>query len=65
MDLIRTLNLRGTKADENTLDSLMEGPVTEALNIPGNVRFGSQSSKTFSTLAGDFMKPVINYGLFK
>ncbi|XP_055388030.1 retinoid-inducible serine carboxypeptidase-like [Condylostylus longicornis] len=41
-----------------SLDELMKGPVSETLGITKNVRWGSQSSVTFSALSGDFMKPV-------
>lgn len=43
-----------------SLDSFMNGPVKNALNI--NVTWGSQSSKVFSALSGDFMKPVTDVG---
>ncbi|XP_075153122.1 retinoid-inducible serine carboxypeptidase-like [Haematobia irritans] len=45
---------------DKMLDDLMRGPVSEALEIPSNIKWGSQSSSTFSRLMGDFMKPVIH-----
>lgn len=50
------------QSSEDPLDDLMTGAVSEALNIPEHVVWGSQSSITFNTLAGDFMKPTIDYG---
>lgn len=46
----------------NSLDELMKGAVSEALNIPKHVIWGSQSEAVFSYLSGDFMKPVIHIG---
>lgn len=43
-----------------SLESLMNGPVREALGI--EVRHGSQSGKVFDYLTEDFMKPVIHIG---
>lgn len=40
----------------------MLGPVSEALEIPSKVKWGSQKSFTVSALSGDFMKPVIHIG---
>lgn len=45
-----------------SLDSLMRGPVSEALQIPSHVQWGSQSADTFGHLAGDFMKPAVHFG---
>lgn len=45
-------------ADEK-LTRLMRGAVHEALNLPENVIWGSQAGAVFDTLAGDFMKPVV------
>ncbi|XP_077286830.1 retinoid-inducible serine carboxypeptidase-like isoform X1 [Arctopsyche grandis] len=42
----------------DSLDTLMNGPVKEALGIPSNVRWGSQSNSVFNYLNVDFMKPV-------
>lgn len=50
------------RASGDPLDDIMTGVVSEALNIPEHVVWGSQSSITFDTLAGDFMKPTIDYG---
>ncbi|XP_072743969.1 retinoid-inducible serine carboxypeptidase [Anoplolepis gracilipes] len=44
--------------ESQSLESLMNGPVKEALGL--NVSHGTQSSEVFSYLEGDFMKPVIN-----
>nr|AYV99579.1 venom polypeptide [Dolopus genitalis] len=43
-----------------TLDQLMKGAVSKTLNIPRHVTWGSQSNVVFSTLSGDFMKPVVH-----
>ncbi|KAL4715329.1 hypothetical protein ACJJTC_015100 [Scirpophaga incertulas] len=40
------------------LNILMNTRVKEALNIPNNVKWGSQSDPVFNALMGDFMKPV-------
>lgn len=47
---------------DKVLETLMRGKVSAALNIPAHVRWGSLSGKTFTTLAGDFMKPAIHMG---
>lgn len=44
---------------DTKLRNLMRGAVHEALNLPANVKWGSQSGAVFDTLAGDFMKPVV------
>ncbi|CAG4985684.1 unnamed protein product [Colias eurytheme] len=44
--------------EEIDLDVFMNTVIKEALNIPVNVTWGSQSSAVFDTLRGDFMKPV-------
>ena len=55
--------VRGVDADrDEILDDLMNGPVKQALGVPSNVVWGSQSSLVFNTLNGDFMKPVTNIG---
>jgi len=48
------------------IDDLMNGPIRAKLNsgpkghiMPDFFNFGSQSSKVFATLSGDFMKPVL------
>ncbi|XP_023305748.2 retinoid-inducible serine carboxypeptidase-like [Lucilia cuprina] len=49
--------------DENRdqmLQDLMRGNVSKALGIPSKVKWGSQSSNTFTRQMGDFMKPVIH-----
>lgn len=46
--------------NDDKLTKLMRGPVRDALGIPANVIWGSQSGAVFDTLAGDFMKPVIH-----
>lgn len=45
--------------DDMNLTTLMRGLVHEALDLPKNVVWGSQSGAVFDTLAGDFMKPVV------
>ncbi|XP_022212841.2 retinoid-inducible serine carboxypeptidase-like [Drosophila obscura] len=45
---------------DKLLEELMQGPVTEALNITTGVKWGAQSSATFSSLMGDFMKPAVH-----
>lgn len=40
------------------LSQLMKTQVHEALNLPSNVEWGSQSNEVFRTLARDFMNPV-------
>uniref|UniRef100_A0A034WDZ5 Retinoid-inducible serine carboxypeptidase n=1 Tax=Bactrocera dorsalis TaxID=27457 RepID=A0A034WDZ5_BACDO len=45
---------------DQILEDLMRGPVHQALNISSKVRWGSQSSVTFTRLSTDFMKPVIH-----
>ena len=47
---------------DKILQDLMRGPVSKALGIPEKVKWGSQSSNTFSRQMGDFMKPVIHIG---
>lgn len=51
------------QSDAASLESLMNGPVKKALNIPARIIHGSQSNKVFSYLQGDFMKPVIHIGI--
>ncbi|MCJ8739543.1 hypothetical protein PDJAM_G00048300 [Pangasius djambal] len=44
-----------------SLDELMNGPIREKLGIiPKNVTWGGQSGEVFSSMSGDFMKPVID-----
>lgn len=47
---------------DDILEELMQGKVSKALNIPKNVTWGAQSSRTFRSLHGDFMKPAIHMG---
>lgn len=54
-----------SKNSEISLDRLMRGPVSEALNIPKHVIWGLQSGDTFTTLSGDFMKPAVSMGKIK
>jgi serine carboxypeptidase 1 len=44
---------------DSKLTRLMRGDVHRALNLPSNVVWGSQAGAVFDTLAGDFMKPVV------
>lgn len=41
----------------------MNGVVKQALGIPSNVRWGSQSNAVFTYLETDFMKPVTSVGM--
>ncbi|GAA6103379.1 retinoid-inducible serine carboxypeptidase [Tachysurus ichikawai] len=44
-----------------SLDELMNGPIRKKLGIiPNNVTWGGQSGDVFSSMSGDFMKPVID-----
>jgi serine carboxypeptidase 1 len=43
-----------------SLNTMMRTVVHPALNLPAHVIFGSQSGDVFDTLAGDFMKPVVD-----
>lgn len=47
---------------DQLLEDLMRGPVTTALNITTGIKWGAQSSTTFSKLMGDFMKPAVHIG---
>jgi len=50
----------GAKAADS-LDSLMNGPIREKLQIiPANVVWGGQSGPVFTFQEGDFMKPVVD-----
>lgn len=49
---------------DQMLEDLMRNNVSKALNIPENVKWGSQGGTTFTRLMGDFMKPVIHIGKF-
>lgn len=40
--------------------TLMNGPIKTKLGLPSNVIWGSQSDAVFSTLSGDFMRPVVD-----
>ncbi|XP_051571216.1 retinoid-inducible serine carboxypeptidase-like [Myxocyprinus asiaticus] len=44
-----------------SLSELMNGPIRQKLGvIPKNVTWGGQSEAVFASMAGDFMKPVVN-----
>ncbi|XP_051572212.1 retinoid-inducible serine carboxypeptidase-like isoform X2 [Myxocyprinus asiaticus] len=44
-----------------SLSELMNGPIRQKLGvIPKNVTWGGQSEAVFVSMAGDFMKPVVN-----
>ncbi|XDV12891.1 hypothetical protein PO909_001441 [Leuciscus waleckii] len=44
-----------------SLSSLMNGPIRQKLGvIPKNVTWGGQADAVFVSMAGDFMKPVVN-----
>lgn len=58
----KRLNVDEENEDEDSdskLTALMRGQVHEALDLPKNVVWGSQAGAVFDTLAGDFMKPVV------
>ncbi|KAM9457959.1 retinoid-inducible serine carboxypeptidase [Clarias gariepinus] len=44
-----------------SLDELMNGPIRDKLGvIPKNVTWGGQAEQVFSSMSGDFIKPVID-----
>lgn len=55
----KRLNADDEDEDPDKLSSLMRGPVHDALNLPDTIVWGSQAGAVFDTLAGDFMKPVV------
>ena len=55
------VRMDGRDNADQILEDLMNGPVKLALNIPESVTWGGQSGRTFSTLNGDFMKPVTDH----
>jgi len=57
----KKLNFDNEHEDENDYNlTTVMGMVHEALSLPAHVQWGSQADAVFDTLAGDFMKPVIN-----
>lgn len=45
----------------SSLSQLMNGPIRKKLGvIPQNVTWGGQAGEVFSSMAGDFMKPVVD-----
>lgn len=44
----------------DALSALMNGPIKAKLGIAANVTWGGQSDAVFSTLSGDFMRPVVD-----
>ncbi|KAI3518168.1 hypothetical protein L1887_06620 [Cichorium endivia] len=49
-----------SEADGNDLDSVMNGPIRQKLNIiPSDIEWGGQSGGVFTAMAGDFMRPRI------
>lgn len=50
-----------SQSESFSLESLMNGPVRQALGI--QAIHGSQSNDVFDYLNEDFMKPVINIGI--
>ena len=44
----------------DALSALMNGPIKAKLGIAANVTWGGQSDEVFSTLSGDFMRPVVD-----
>lgn len=61
--MVKRKRLSADESDEEDADSkltrLMRGDVHKALSLPDNVIWGSQAGAVFDTLAGDFMKPVV------
>lgn len=51
-----------TRDDDADIQALMEGPVKDALGLPGNIIHGQQGGAVFSYLYEDFMKPVTTVG---
>lgn len=49
----------GDETPPLSLNEMMRTKVHPKLGLPQNVTFGSQSGLVFDTLAGDFMKPVV------
>jgi len=51
-------------ASDDTLTSLMNGPVRQAMGdtIPSGVSHGKQKQQVFKALRRDFMKPVTTVG---
>ncbi|XP_066560291.1 retinoid-inducible serine carboxypeptidase [Amia ocellicauda] len=46
---------------KQSLSQLMNGPIRDKLKvIPHDVTWGGQSAEVFSSMAGDFMKPVVD-----
>ncbi|KAM4664841.1 retinoid-inducible serine carboxypeptidase [Discoglossus pictus] len=46
---------------KRSLNELMNGPIREKLKIiPKSISWGGQAAEVFSSMAGDFMKPVID-----
>ncbi|KAK7929714.1 hypothetical protein WMY93_006109 [Mugilogobius chulae] len=46
---------------KQSLDELMNGPIRKKLGqIPDNVTWGGQSQDVFRSMAGDFMRPVVD-----
>ena len=59
----KRLNIDDENDDDETGDKLtrmMRGQVHPALGLPENVIWGSQAGAVFDTLAGDFMKDVVD-----
>uniref|UniRef100_U5EQW7 Carboxypeptidase n=1 Tax=Corethrella appendiculata TaxID=1370023 RepID=U5EQW7_9DIPT len=58
--MFRTAVTRNDDDRDDRLNSLMNGKVKVVLEIPEHVKWGGQSNSVFSTMYGDFMKPVTN-----
>ncbi|KAI3724122.1 hypothetical protein L2E82_35889 [Cichorium intybus] len=49
-----------SETDGNDLDSVMNGPIRQKLNIiPSDIEWGGQSGGVFTAMEGDFMRPRI------
>ncbi|MGH0162190.1 UNVERIFIED_CONTAM: hypothetical protein FKN15_042427, partial [Acipenser sinensis] len=62
VDTMASLYQRHVKPlHRQTLDQLMNGEIRKKLKIiPDSVTWGGQSAEVFSSMSGDFMKPVID-----
>ncbi|XP_044735684.1 retinoid-inducible serine carboxypeptidase-like [Chrysoperla carnea] len=49
-----------SRQDSDSLNSIMNNEVKQALNLPSNVYWSESNKQVFSNLSEDFMKPVIH-----
>lgn len=61
-DSHRKISVTPLLSEEDTLTNLMNGPVRSALGLA--VVHGRQSNQVWNNLQGDFMKPVVNIGIY-